>query len=229
MNACIFANGEIDSGFPLSSYCNGAIQCKMIIAADGGVRNCLSLGIKPDLIVGDMDSIDSSSDSITSGIERIKFPKKKDKTDTECAVDIAFQRNCEQVTIIGGMGKRFDHTLGNISLLAKYPGRIGLATPNGLTIALAQNHKCSFEGPLGAVVSIIVWGSEACVVSSGLEYQLNGQPIFTGTKGISNRITKSPAFLYVNFGIIILYIENNISLSHDPNRKDITSNSSICL
>ncbi|HLV32057.1 MAG TPA: thiamine diphosphokinase [Chitinispirillaceae bacterium] len=221
MNACIFANGEIDSGFPLSSYCNGTIKCELVIAADGGVSNCLSLGIKPDLIVGDMDSIDSTSDLLTNGIERITYPTKKDKTDTECAVDIAFQRKCEQVTIIGGMGKRFDHTLGNISLLAKYPGRIGMATPGGLIIALGQNHKCSFEGPLGAIVSIIVWGSEACVVSSGLEYQLNGKPVFTGTKGISNRIVKSPASLYVNFGTIILYIEKNISVSHDANRKKL--------
>ena len=84
----------------------------LVIAADGGFDTCKRLGILPDLLIGDMDSIEGSAD-----IEKFIFPVKKDETDTYLAYLEGIKRGYTRFEIYGGLGGRADHTLANLQLL----------------------------------------------------------------------------------------------------------------
>ena len=93
------------------------------IFCDGGLSHAESLGIKPNLIVGDFDSCDSDVLSkYEEQCEIIKLPREKDDTDTLYAVKLAVERGYSDFLILGAMGGRFDHALGNISILLYLEG-----------------------------------------------------------------------------------------------------------
>ena len=86
------------------------------IAADYGRVNCEKLGIRPDILIGDYDS----SDRPPADQGAIVLPTHKDMTDTEAALDLAAEKGCRDITLLGGLGGRFDHTMGNLGMLAKF-------------------------------------------------------------------------------------------------------------
>ena len=93
------------------------------IFCDGGLSHAESLGIKPNLIVGDFDSCDFDVLSkYEEQCEIIKLPREKDVTDTLYAVKLAVERGYSDFLILGAMGGRFDHALGNISILLYLEG-----------------------------------------------------------------------------------------------------------
>ncbi|MCR5790191.1 MAG: thiamine diphosphokinase [Lachnospiraceae bacterium] len=84
------------------------------IFCDGGLKHRESLGVTPDLILGDFDSFEKPENTDT---EVIVLPTKKDDTDTAYAVKEALKRGFEEFLLIGVLGERADHSLGNLGLL----------------------------------------------------------------------------------------------------------------
>lgn len=84
-----------------------------IVACDGGLYNTDALGVTPDLIVGDFDSHPTPS----LPVETIALPCEKDDTDTVFAVREAEKRGYDDFLLLGVVGGRLDHTLGNVSIL----------------------------------------------------------------------------------------------------------------
>lgn len=88
------------------------------IFCDGGLSHAGGLGIKPDVVVGDFDSCDSNDlEWWKKQSEIIQLPREKDDTDTLFAVKLAVERGYCDFLLLGAMGGRFDHALGNISIL----------------------------------------------------------------------------------------------------------------
>ena len=87
----------------------------IIIAADSGYNNAVSMGLTPHLLVGDFDSLGKKN--IPSGIKTVELPAEKDVTDTHVAIDAAIENGAEQIVIIGGLDGRLDHTLSNLAIL----------------------------------------------------------------------------------------------------------------
>jgi thiamine pyrophosphokinase len=207
MNACIFTNDEFDFHPSESTDSGDCISCDFVIAADGGAGRCLDLGIKPDLIVGNTDSVEAVAESEIAGIEKVLFPREKDRTNTEYAIDEAFDRHCSQITILGGTGGRIDHAMENMALLARYAGKVALVTRHGLLVGLGPLHECRLSGSTGALVSIVAWGENARVRSKGLKYPFDGERIEAGSRGISNEISEGASSIYVITGTILLFVE----------------------
>ena len=92
-----------------------------IIAVDGGMSFLAMAGVVPDYIIGDFDTLpeDTLNNYISSKAEIIRLNPVKDSTDTEEAVNLAIKLKAADVDILGGLGSRFDHSLGNIFLLEK--------------------------------------------------------------------------------------------------------------
>ena len=88
-----------------------------VICADGGWDIATELGILPNLLIGDFDSIKSP---LPDGIETIKFLPEKDYTDLDLAIRTAVEKGYSHLTVIGGIGGRLDHTIANIQLLSHY-------------------------------------------------------------------------------------------------------------
>lgn len=85
-----------------------------VICADGGYLRAKEAGFHPDFLIGDFDSAPRPARA------DLLLPREKDASDTEIALAFALQRNYEAVYLIGGLGGRFDHTLANLSVMARY-------------------------------------------------------------------------------------------------------------
>jgi thiamine pyrophosphokinase len=159
-----------------------------IIAADGGLKHLNSLNISPTAIIGDMDS--TSPDMLKNQTaEIIKFPAKKSQTDTELAVEYLQSKGYDKIFLIGATGKRLDHELGNISLMANTTQtQLFIIDKNTITFALDNEwNNTSFQRKKESLVSIIPFGRTLpCLTTTGLEYPLNKQPLQNPCHGISN-------------------------------------------
>lgn len=93
------------------------------ICADGGANRLMHLGLIPDKIVGDLDSLEENASDFYSGVEIVHI-KDQDTNDFEKCVGIVGDMSVEidQILAIGALGGRFDHEMANISTLYKYPG-----------------------------------------------------------------------------------------------------------
>ena len=87
----------------------------LIIAADAGSLTAQRMGIKPDVVLGDFDTLGESN--IPDGVECLRVPAEKNDTDTQLAVEVAIERGAEEIVIVGGMSGRIDHTLSTLAIL----------------------------------------------------------------------------------------------------------------
>ena len=117
--ALIISGGSINYEFA-KEYVENNLHT-LLIVADNGLKVADELGLQPDFAVGDFDtaSIDLINKYKNKSTEFIEFNRKKDFSDTELAVDIALDNNCEEIHLLGALGSRFDHTLANVYLLQK--------------------------------------------------------------------------------------------------------------
>jgi thiamine pyrophosphokinase len=112
----IFANGNL----PNLEKARALLRPDdFILCADGGTRHALAMGIIPNAIIGDMDSLPSYFQPSTFDGELILFPKDKNETDLELAIDHALTLQPDQILILAALGGRMDQTLANISLLSQ--------------------------------------------------------------------------------------------------------------
>ena len=118
MTAYIFTGGKLAVG-SMDELGLHMSEADLIIAADSGYNNASRLGVRPGLLLGDLDSIDRKklAPDELEHIEKIIVPAIKDDTDTQLAVDTALSRGADKIYIIGGLGGRLDHTLSSVFLL----------------------------------------------------------------------------------------------------------------
>ena len=189
----------------------------LIICCDGGARHFQYLKIKPDVIIGDMDSIDPAllASYSTQGIKIIKYPAKKYFTDTELALDYALSLKPEAIFIWGALGDRIDHTLANVFLLCK-------GQENGIRTYLIDEYgeafvldkETSFINETGRTVSLIALSPEVTGITlSGFLYPLKEETLIMGeSRGISNVINDVRAGISVRQGklLVIRYWQKDI-------------------
>ena len=87
----------------------------LVIAADAGYLTARRLGITPDVVLGDFDTL--GEENIPDGVECLRVPAEKDDTDTQLAVKVAIERGAWEIVMIGGMSGRIDHTLSTLAIL----------------------------------------------------------------------------------------------------------------
>jgi thiamine pyrophosphokinase len=189
LRAVIFANGQLSGLVPLHSD-------DLIIAADGGSHHCLELGIRPQLVIGDLDSVEDAElvKLRQLGAEVIAFPRRKDFTDLELALLEAQKRGADQVLVLAALGRRWDQSLANILLPAALPGlRISLVDGREEMHFIRPGETLEIAGQAGDTVSLIPLGGDAQgITTHGLEYPLFSETLRLGsTRGVSNVLLPS--------------------------------------
>ena len=111
MKAFIFTGGEVN----LKTIRELPQEGDLTIAADAGLLSAKSLSIKPQILIGDFDSLGIPDANVADEI--IQLPAEKDDTDTQLAVKTALERGADEIVIIGGLSGRLDHTLSSIAIL----------------------------------------------------------------------------------------------------------------
>jgi len=181
---------------------------RLLIACDGGARHLHGAGFKPDVLIGDMDSLDPDrlSGYERQGIRIIRHPANKDFTDTDLALDHALALQPKAIDIWGALGGRIDHALANIHLLIKgkeagIPTRL-VDEYGELMIA---GDETRFVDAVGCLVSLIALTPVVeGITLAGFEYPLTHECLtLTESRGISNVVASSPASIRVGSGILL--------------------------
>ena len=209
MRAVIFANGEF-SNRDLAKDEIGADD--LVIAADGGARHCLNIGISPAFVIGDFDSLseDEQSQLEANGAKLIRHPARKDKTDLELALLHAKSVGATDVIIYGGLGARWDQSIANILLTCNSELRaMDFVFISGKTRIHAIHDDLTFTGNPGDTVSLIPLTQEvAGITTSNLEYPLTVESLEIGTtRGVSNVLTAKDATISIRSGILLCFHE----------------------
>jgi len=163
-----------------------------IIAADSGLDLALAYEIEPDLVVGDMDSLEHT-DYLNSLSEEKKniYPEDKDETDTEIGLRVLYEKGYNRVTVIGGGGGRIDHFLGILYLFFKDTYPVEWYTHDYQLICI--DRPVLLHGNIGSTVSFFPSSRGKCrMKSSGLKWNLDELTWRVGDGGISNSILETP-------------------------------------
>ena len=201
MKECIiFCAAECDgTARPISS---GAF----VIAADGGLRHTEKLGIIPNAVLGDFDSLGYTPEGANV------FPVEKDDTDAMLAVRLGLRQGCDEFLLYGSLdGPRLDHTVANfqtLQFLADH-GAVGYLIGNTTMVTVVKNGKITFPAGLSGTISVFCMGADAVgVTETGLFYGLENGTLTSGFPlGVSNHFTGEKAEISVENGSLLVLWE----------------------
>lgn len=166
----ILANGS----FPTGERALGVLRsAERIVACDGAAVPLMDFGIVPDAVIGDLDSISGELRSRLA--DRIVHVSEQETNDLSKAFRFCIANGWHDIVVLGATGRREDHTLGNISLLADFSlqaPEILILTDEGEFIALhgPSTVKCA----VGQQISIFALDSDTHIYSTNLKYPLDG-------------------------------------------------------
>ena len=178
-----------------------------VIAADGGFDSLLSLGIAPNLLVGDLDSIKN----VPTGIEILRHPAEKDETDMHLAFLEGMRRGYSRFELFGGTGGRPDHTFANYSLLSliRKNGCFATLHGDGYIAYVLENELTRVSGKIGKGISVFAFGGIARGVSiDGLKYTANNVTLIPEfALGVSNSFISNSSIIEVKDGTLLVIQE----------------------
>lgn len=215
MRAIVVAGGSIDP-----SDATHLTHADLVVAADGGAAWPVEAGRRPDLVVGDMDSIDPTllDELERAGVSVERHPAAKEASDLELALDAAVREGASELTILGALGgQRLDHELANLLLLVD-PGwdarGVTVRVVRGATTVRALHGPGAASltgGPGGAVTLLPVGGDAVGVSTAGLRFPLHDEPLRMGrSRGLSNVVETSPGRVELSSGTLLI-IEGDLT------------------
>ena len=186
----------------------------LTIAADGGLRHTHALGLNPDVILGDFDSLGYVPED-----SRV-FPVEKDDTDAMLAVRLGLQQGCGWFELYGALdGPRLDHTIANFQTLAFLAthGARGALIGRDYIATVLKGESISFPAEAAGILSLFCLGASARVTIEGLHYPLeNGTLTPDFPLGVSNHFLGQPARITVHDGLVLALWdrENGLGVRH---------------
>lgn len=196
------------AGGPPSDYDQVRLETRQddyIIACDAGYRAARHFGVRPDLVVGDFDSL---QERIAPEIPVLTVPARKNDTDTSLGVKKGLERGCRDFLIVGGFGGRLDHTLANMQML-------GYLCEHGARGEIRANENRAWAIRDGEIeipplshhhISVFAWGG----VCKGVDLQNMAYPLSNYTLeptfplGVSNEFLDGPACIRVKSGTLLI-------------------------
>lgn len=182
-----------------------------IIAADKGVQYAIQLGVKPDFILGDFDSLGEKWKKKMEQwqVPILTFPPEKDYTDTHLAIEYAIEQGAEEITLLGATGTRLDHTWANIGLLQ-------LAMKKGVHAHIVDKHNrimmicektvIKREDAFGDFISLIPYTEKVTGITlTGFYYPLEDAELTLGISlGISNELVDEIGIIQIGRGNLLV-------------------------
>jgi len=173
-----------------------------VFCADGGYELARALGIRPDKVVGDLDSV---GPLVPSGVEVVRYPREKDYSDFELALHQASAEAPERVFVYGALGGRPDHLVTNFVILA----HAGIPA-----VFIEENAECynvrgelTIDGREGCTASLVAVGGTCAIRSiEGFRFPLEDEDLLPSSRGLSNIITSRRARVRVMRGNLVVIV-----------------------
>jgi thiamine pyrophosphokinase len=223
--ALVVANGDVPPRARLDLRWPGWDEgVGLVVAADGGAQQAARLGLRPDVVVGDADSIEPAElDALeAAGARVLLVARAKDASDTELAVAEAWAAGARAVTVLGALGGlRFDHALANVLLTTgERVAGLELTLLDGTTrirclraTASGGSSELVLTGRAGDLVSLFPVGTAQGVTTEGLEYPLAGESLPAGTsRGLSNVRLAATARVRLEEGALLIVETTDLGL-----------------
>ncbi|WP_352400259.1 thiamine diphosphokinase [Anaerotignum sp.] len=207
MKAVIFAGAKIEDYEFCKEYLD---DVDILICCDAGMEHTKALGLTPDYIVGDFDSVgqDVLEFYKEKNIPIYQFPAKKDQTDMQLGIHLALEKGATDLILFGGIGSRFDHTLANAHLL------LGLLK-KGIRARLVDENNCielvdkpiTIHGKVGDLVSTIPLSMMVRGITlTGFAYPLTNRDLALDDElvAVSNVLAQEDGKIYLTEGYLFV-------------------------
>jgi thiamine pyrophosphokinase len=198
----IIANGKFpDHPLPLSYL----LKAKRVICCDGAADSLIDFGLVPFSIVGDCDSVNKKIAEKYQ--DRLFRDEDQETNDLTKAVKWCSCRGYNNIVILGGTGKREDHTLGNISLLVEYASftNVRMVTDAGIFIPILESTR--FDTQRGQQVSIFAIDPFIEITSDGLKYRLDNKKLSNWWAATLNEAEGTSITIEFSHGRVIVFLK----------------------
>jgi thiamine pyrophosphokinase len=185
-------------------------EAKFIVAADSGLHHAVTLGVSPDVIVGDFDSVRPEVLGLFSEVPKKTYSKHKDLLDLEIALGVVLEQGAQSISVIGALGGRFDQSLAALFIAARFKRE-------GIDISLHGQQDVYFlRGPesqryalpVGQRFSVLSLSDRTLVSLVNAAYPLNEFGLEYGVGlGVSNEVKSSPLTVNVHEGLLAVVLE----------------------
>lgn len=181
-------------------------EAGLVVAADGGYDIAAVLGLRVDVLVGDLDSI-SDPTGIPGHVLIERHPADKDATDLELALDLVIRERPVRVVVLGGTGGRPDHEYATAALLCsdRFAAIEEIDWLSGSGRAYVIRGRRTIHADIGTPLSLIPFHGDADgIITRGLQWDLDGETLRSGsTRGVSNRLISPVADVLVSKGVVL--------------------------
>lgn len=200
----LIANGEIVS---YSKTKHLLAHYEKIIAIDGGLKHCEKMEIIPHMIIGDMDSISKQELKNYPDIPILKYPKEKDESDLELAINYLIEQSIDSMALFGVLGFRVDHLLYTLYLVARHPTKLLIESDEETIFCLQrENDVASFPGQ---TISMIPLGTVSGITTKGLQWELHQATFDKQFMSLSNVCLGSSFKVNVQTGNLLCCLQKN--------------------
>ncbi len=202
MKALIIANGSLPSVKIVRQLVKSA---DVVVCADGGANHARRLKIRPTIILGDFDSVTSSTKRTFKLVPQL-YINDGDSTDLEKAIAYCIEQKIQSADVIGAFGDRLDHTTGSLGCFKKFGKNIELRFIDSVGILTRIKSSETIKTKKGEKLSLIPLGRCVGVATKNLKYELNNAVMKIGVQeGISNVALSTTVTVSVGRGILLLY------------------------
>ncbi len=200
--AIIIANGEpVETSVVLKNLSLG----QFIVCADGGANFARKINIKPNVILGDFDSITEETQQYFSDVQKIHM-QNQETTDLEKAIIYCIEKKIKKAILISVFGNRIDHVVGALGCMKKYSQEINLKIVDSYSEIIIIDRHTKIRTFKGEKISLIPLERCEGVTTANLKYELNNESLQIGVReGISNESLGNAALIDIKKGALLLY------------------------
>ena len=187
-----------------------------LICADGGANSALKLGLTPDHIIGDLDSISKTALAKFKKRSNIINYQRQNDTDVEKCLKFAIKNKFKEALLVGVTGNRLDHTFCNLGILLKFFHQINISIIAENSFLKAYKGKLKSKTFPGEIISLYGFDRKTKITSQGLKYPLKNTSLPFGEKESTSNIATSDSLqLTISNGVIFVIRDFNTMKKHD--------------
>jgi thiamine pyrophosphokinase len=215
INKCIIiANGKPPIKKTINYFLDKGYDT--IICADGGANSAKKVGLVPDYIIGDFDSINASTIKHFKGKSIFLKYKRQNDTDIEKCLKFAVRKNIKETILLGATGDRLDHTICNLGIVIKFYKQIKISIVAEKSFLTAHNSDLILKSKAGETISLYAFDTKTKITSSRLKYKLSNATLPFGQKESTSNVSISDVVkLNISEGIVFVIRDFNFMKKYD--------------